>query len=436
MQNGALRVAVGGWGAPLGIELRVDGLSGVMLLVTAVVGAPAGLYAARFFALSPGGAHFWPLAWLLWASMNGVYLSADAFNIYVALELLGLAAVGLVARGGDAAALAAGMRYLLAALVGSLAYLMGVALLYGSHGTLALEALASRVTPGAAAWVPLALMAFGLMLKTALFPLHFWLPSAHGTAPAPVSALLSALVVKASFYLLLRVWFEVFAGAVAAATAQALGALGAVAIVWGSLLALRQRKLKMLVAYSTVAQLGYLFLIFPLATGTAPAAAAGGWSGGIYHLLAHALAKAGMFLAVGSMVLAMGRDDIEALDRQGPRLPLSLLAFGLAGVSLMGLPPSGGFVAKWLLLESALASGQWWWIVVMIAGGLLTAAYVFRVLRCAFTPALSGVVAPGLPRTLELTAVGLALGSLLLGAYATPPLALLAVGAPFPLLAP
>ena len=143
------------------------------------------------------------------------------------------------------------------------------------RGTLALGALGPRVTAGLTAWVPLALMAAGLMLKTAAFPLHFWLPSAHGKAPAPVSALLSALVVKVSFYLLLRLWFEVFASAVNVSLAQGLGALGAAAIVWGSILALGQRRLKMLVAYSTVAQLGYLFLIFPLATHTPPAAAAG-----------------------------------------------------------------------------------------------------------------------------------------------------------------
>jgi formate hydrogenlyase subunit 3/multisubunit Na+/H+ antiporter MnhD subunit len=431
MTVGPQRIAVGGWGAPLGIELRADGLSAVMVLVTATVGVPVGLYAERFFAGHPRQSHFWPLAWLLWASMNAVYLSDDGFNIYVALELLGLAAVGLVALEGEAAALAAALRYLLAALLGSLAYLMGVSLLYGAYGTLALGPLASRVTAGVTTWVPFALMASGLMLKTALFPLHFWLPSAHGTAPTPVSALLSALVIKASFYLLLRLWFELFANAVSVSLAQALGALGAAAIVWGSMLALRQRRLKMLVAYSTVAQIGYLFLIFPLATRTPTEAAVIGWVGGIYHLLAHALAKGGMFLAVGAMAMAVGSGDIRDLERLGARLPVSLFAFGLAGLSLMGLPPSGGFVAKWLLLESALATGQWWWVAVMIAGGLLTAAYVFRVLRCAFLPPGPGPDPARLPLSLELTAFTLALGSLLLGMYAPTPMVLMRIGAPF-----
>lgn len=423
---------VGGWGAPLGIDLYADGLAAVMLLMTATVGCFVGIYARHYFAAqAPGGAYFWPLTWFLWGAMNALYLSADLFNLYVTLELLGLAAVGLVTLAGGAAPLAAGMRYLLAALLGSLAYLMGVALLYGAHGTLALSLLSGLIVPGPAAWLALVLMAFGLAIKTALFPLHFWLPPAHGGASTPASALLSGLVIKASFYLLLRLWFELFAPITTFAAAQALGWLGAAAIVWGSAAALASRRLKMLVAYSTVAQIGYLFLLFPLATAVPPSAAASAWDGGVYQALSHAFAKAAMFLAAGSMVLAMGRDEIERLNGVSARLPLSLFAFGIAGVSLMGLPPSGGFVAKWLLLEAALASEQWWWIVVMIVGGLLTAAYVFRALRQAFRPARGGPPPRALPRAMELTAFVLAAVALLLGLYAAGPLALLAVGAPF-----
>lgn len=421
--------AVGGWGAPLGIDLYADGLAALMLLMTAAIALPVGLYARAYFARG-GGAYFWPLVWFLIASMNAVYLSSDVFNLYVTLELLGLSAVGLVVLGGGAAALAAGMRYLLAALVGSLFYLLGVALLYGAHGTVSLAHLAALVEPVPGDWLAAALMTLGLALKTALFPLHFWLPPAHGGAATPVSALLSGLVVKASFYLVLRLWFDVFAPLVTPAAAQLLGALGAGAILWGSVLALRQRRLKMLVAYSTVAQVGYLFLLFPLAAG--PEAAAG-WQGGVYQALSHAFAKSAMFLAAGTMVLAAGRDDFASLNGISARLPVSLFAFAMAGVSLMGLPPSGGFVAKWLLLKSAVASGQWWWIVVIIVGGLLSAAYVFRVLRRAFLPPAEGQAKrPPLPHALELSAFLLAAASLLLGLYATEPLALAGIGAPFP----
>jgi multicomponent Na+:H+ antiporter subunit D len=403
-------------------------LSTLMLAMTAIVGALVSLYARAYFGLTPGGERFWPLWWLLWAAMNAVYLSADVFNFYVALEVLGLAAVGLLVLRGGAVALAAALRYLLAALLGSLAYLLGVALLYGAHGTLALAELARLLEPGPHAALVLALMTSGLALKTALFPLHFWLPPAHGSALAPVSALLSALVVKASFYLLLRLWFDLFGAAAAPAAGQALGCLGVAAILFGALSALRQRTLKMLIAYSTVAQIGYLFLLFPLATGTAPEAAREAWTGGLLYAVSHALAKAAMFLAAGSIVHAWGEDDIEHLEGTSARLPWSLFAFGLAGVALMGLPPSGGFIGKWLLLKSAFATGQWWWALAILAGGLLTAAYVFRVLRSAFVPPLAGRVLHAVPRVMQAAALALALASALLGLAAAGPASLLQSG--------
>ncbi len=429
---GPQRDAVGGWGAPLGIELYADGLAAVMLLMTAAAGLFTGLYARQYLTGTDiRGAYFWPLMWFATGAMNALYLSADLFNLYVTLELLGLAAVGLVALAGSAAAIAAGLRYLLAALVGSLFYLLGVALLYGVHGTLALAELGAIMAPGPAAWAALALVVLGLSLKTALFPLHIWLPPAHGGAATPVSALLSALVIKASFYLLLRLWFDVFDAVATAAAAQALGVLGGGAILWGSVLALRAQKLKMLIAYSTVAQIGYLFLVFPLATQVPAAVAANAWEGGVYHALSHAFAKGAMFLAAGAVILAAGSDDIDDLDGMGEQRPVSLFAFALASVSLLGLPPSGGFVAKWLMLKSALDGGQWWWIAVMILGGLLTAAYLFRVLRHAFVPADPHRNFRKVPRTLEFTAFALALSALALGIWPNWLLALMRTGAVF-----
>lgn len=419
--------AVGGWGAPLGIELRADGLSALMLLMTAIVGTAVSLYALAYFESERAG-HFWPLWWFLWAALNALFLSADVFNLYVTLELLGLAAVALVALTGEAAALRAALRYLFAALVGSLAYLLGVALLYAAHGTLALVDLGQSVVAGLPAWTALALMVGGLLLKTALFPLHFWLPPAHGGAAPPVSALLSGLVIKGSFYMMLRLWFEVFPAAVTPAAAQLLGAAGAAAILWGGWIAYRQAHLKMLIAWSTVAQIGYLFLLFPLITESMNAA---GWQGGVYQALSHALAKAAMFLAAGCFVQAVASDELDRLSGISARLPVALFAFAIAGVSLMGLPPSGGFVAKWLLLRSAVEVGQWWWAGVVIAGGLLTAAYVFRVLRHAFLTAEAGARYRPVPRTMQLTALLLAFAALLLGLNATGPLALLEVNAPY-----
>lgn len=413
---------VGGWQAPLGIDFNVDGLAVLMILLTQAVALPLAFYARAYFAAHPaGGAWFWPLAGYLVAAMNALYLSADAFNLYVTLELLGLAAVGLVAAAGGAGPVRAALRYLLVTLLGSGAYLLGVALLYGTYGSVSLHALAPLVAADAPAAVQLAaaLMLFGLLLKTALFPFHFWLPTAHGGATAPVSALLSALVIKATFYLIVRLWLGLFAPLTHALAGQLLGALGAAAILWGSLQAWRQVRLKMLVAYSTVAQIGYLFLLFPLATGVPAPAAASALQGVLMQALAHGLAKAAMFGAAGAMVASMERDDIRHLGGVSSRLPLPLFAFGLSGVTLMGLPPSSGFIAKWLLIDAAIRSGQWIWIVVLIAGGLLTALYVFKVLRHAFLQVEQNAHFLALPRALTWTPLLLALASLALGLRAT-----------------
>ncbi len=442
--------ALGGWAAPLGIALRADGLAAGMVLLSAAIALPCALHAALGLRGTGPEDGFWPLFWFLWAALNGIWLSADLFNLYVGLELLGLAAVGLVALKGSAAALAAAMRYLLAALLGSLAYLIGVALLYAAWGSLSLADLARFIAatspggPGEMAGagaarhlhthptsvVALTLMTVGLLLKTALFPLHGWLPPAHGGALPPVSALLSALVIKASLYILIRLWLTLGPDLTPLALSWLLGVLGAAAVFWGGWMALRQARLKHLVAYSTVAQIGYLFLFFPLFGVASAEAARLAWDGTLLMLVAHALAKAGMFLAAGNLVLAVGSPHIADLTGISRFRPLSLMSFGLAGVSLMGLPPSAGFTAKWLLLQSALASGQWVWIGVLVGGGLLSAAYVFRVFAHAFVegPARDRFASP--PLGLELSALLLGSASILLGLAAQAPLAWLRIGGP------
>lgn len=420
--HGVVRHAIGGWEAPLGIDLRVDGLAALMLVTVGVVGALVAVYAIDYFRPDSREAGvFLPLWLFAWAALNALFLSADIFNQYVTLELTTLAAVGLITLAGERAALEAGVRYLLLALAGSLAYLLGVALLYGAYAALDIGVLGSRVGPGPVASAALVAMALGLCLKTALFPFHGWLPPAHSSAPAPVSALLSAVVVMGSFYLFFRLWFDVFHAILLPEAAQLLGALGGAAVLWGSLLALRQRRLKLLVAYSTVAQIGYLFLLFPLDT---PAAQAGG----IYLAISHAAAKASMFMAVGTIQHAVGHDDLRGLPGVAHHLPLTFFALGIAGMSLMGLPPSGGFVGKWLLLRAAVERGQWWWVIVLLAGALLTAAYVFRVLRSAFVaPSAGGHLRP-VARRPQLASLALALVALALGIAPGLALELLQVG--------
>jgi multicomponent Na+:H+ antiporter subunit D len=429
--GGPLELELAGWAPPLGIALRADGLTAAMLAMTAVIGAATSLYAAGWFADEPAPWRareaFWPLWLALWASLNALFVSGDAFNLYVALELVTISAVALVLLSGGAAAAQPALRYLLAALAGSLAFLLGVALLYGAHGVLDLQLLGERMEPGAAAAVAAALLLAGVAVKGALFPLHFWLPGAHGTAEPPVSAALSSLVVTASWYLALRLLLDVLAPAFTLSAAQVVGALGAAAIVLGSLLAMRQQSLKQLVAYSTVAQVGYLFLALPLVL--AGSASAG--AGATYHAVAHSLAKAAMFLAAGGLVAARGSDAIDGLRGFASRLPALTFAFGLAGVTLMGLPPSGGFTAKFLMAEAAIDLGQPVWAVVLALGAPLAAGYVFVILRAALRPPADDGPPLRVPRLLSGTALTLAALSVAIGIGATGPLEVIDTGAPF-----
>jgi formate hydrogenlyase subunit 3/multisubunit Na+/H+ antiporter MnhD subunit len=425
LAHGVYHHAVGGWGAPLGIDLYADGLSLLMLAMAALVGFGISLYATGYFKPAHS-TQFWPLWLLLLGALNALFLSGDLFNLYVTIELVGLSSVALTALQGGRDALTGAMRYLLATLLGSLLYLLGVALLYHGFGTVDLALLSERVVPSPVAWAALGLMSAGLILKTALFPLYFWLPPAHASAPAPVSAVLSALVVKASFYILLRLWLAIFSD-IAGGVAGLFGLLGAAAVLWGSLQALWQTRVKLLVAYSTVAQIGYLFLAYPLATGMGVTA----WSAMVYLVFSHALAKAAMFLAAGNLMYFGGHDRIADLDRVVQRLPLTAGAFALAGVSIMGLPPSGGFNGKWLLLQAALTQGRWDLVGVIILGGLLAVAYVFKVLGNTFTQAPKTHDPIRVPARMQWAAMLLAAGAILVGFLASPLLELVGVGNPF-----
>ncbi len=423
-QRGTVIHMLGGWEPPLGILLRMDPLAAVFIGMTAVVGVFISLYAWWYFraqeATTGGFPLFWPLWLFLWAGMNGLFLSNDLFNLFVTLEVVGICAVALAVLSGKSGALFAGLRYLLAAITGSMAYLFGVAILYGSTGTLDLGLLGQVLEPGTTTTFSLLVITIGLMIKMAGFPFHFWLPPAHSSALAPVSAILSALVVKGAFYILLRVWMEVFGLSLTYAAGQLIGLAGAIAVIWGSWQAFMQNSLKLIVAHSSVAQLGYMLMIFPLLI-LAPGVTADSadwlspaWTAGIYQVIAHAFAKASFFLSAGIIIMALGHDRIESLRDLVGHMRITALAIGIAGVSLIGLPPSGGFMAKWMLLKGIFLSGQWWWAPVVLAGSLLTAGYVFMLLRLAFAPAREKEPFRPVPKSLEVIALLLALGSFLI----------------------
>lgn len=437
-QGQPVALQAGGWPAPLGIALEADGLACAMLVMAALVMGGVVAQAQRHFRTTDEETRetwaFWPLALLLWAALNAVFLSRDLFNLYVGLELMSLCAVALVALEGKAEALAAALRYLLVALLGSLLYLLGVVLLYSAHGVLDVGLIAGRM-PAPTDLLAAGLMTVGLGAKMALFPFHTWLPPAHSGAPAPASALLSALVPKAGFVILMTLWFEAVPDLASAGLLGLLGALGAAAILHGGVMALRQDRLKLVIAYSTVAQIGYLLLVFPLAGGASAAQpwAAGAWTGAVFHALSHGAAKAAMFLCAGLWITSLGHDRLAGLRGQVVVTPMAGFAFGLAAIALMGLPPSGGFTAKYLLLTSALASGQWIWAVVLLLGGLVTAAYLYRPLVAIFGQPDENEVTAALqpvPRSQQAVPLILAGAAVLLGVASNAPFEFLQIGSP------
>ncbi|MGA7996868.1 MAG: proton-conducting transporter membrane subunit [Bradyrhizobium sp.] len=425
---------VGDWQPPLGVTLRADGLSAAMIVTTAVV---IGVFAHADFdcRAEPFETRtsfvFWMMLMAIGCAMNLIFLGGDLFTLYVALELLTFAAVPLVCLDGRAETIQAALRYLLFALLGSILYLVGTALLYGSYATLDIALLSQRVRVETATLVAAVLMTVGLFAKTALFPLHLWLPPAHAGAPAAASAVLSAVVVKGSFFLVVRLWFGVMPDMLGFVGAQLVGVLGAGAILFGSIVALWQNRLKLLIAYSTVAQIGYLFLMFPLALDPVSEAlhVNGALAGGMLLAMSHATAKAAMFMAAGLIYAALGHDRIVELGGAARALPMTVFAFAIGGVCLIGLPPSAGFLAKWLLLKEAIATGQWPWAMILLVGGLFSGAYVFIVVSHALvSPQEPLKLRAAVPKYQEAAALTLALISLLLGFVAFGPIDVLQVG--------
>lgn len=440
LRDGATRYALGGWSPPLGISLYADGISTFMILMTSLVGATSTIYATGYFSAARSDGTplmngrtvraFWPLWLIMWSALNALFLSGDLFNLYVTLEMVTLAAVALIGLAGGRMALVAAMRYLIAAMTGSLLYLLGVALIYGTYGTVAWDQLAGIVKADATTLCAASLMTVGLMIKTALFPLHYWLPDAHASAPAPVSGVLSGLVLKGSFFIILRLWFYVFAPVMSIGASQLLCTLGMVAILWGSIHAIRQERVKQMIAYSTLSQIGYLFLIFGIWDGWETAFA---WRGTAYFMFAHACAKASAFMVAGSLMFAVGSDQIKDWVSIGRREPLLIFTFALAGVNLMGLPPSGEFIAKWMLLNAAVAGGHWLVAAVILLGGLLAAVYVFRLIAVALSsekaPTSLTPLTP-IPPAMRWPPLILAATMIASGVLTTQPLRLLEIGVP------
>ena len=386
LETGPISYAFGGWPAPWGIEYRVDLLSGfVLLFVTGVAAAimPFARHSVRDEIPAHRHALFYA-AWLLaLAGLLGMTITNDAFNAFVFMEISALSTYVLVALGRDRRALLASYRYLILGTIGATFFVIGVGLLYMATGTLNMSDLAVRLPPLGGNLAVLAAFAFlmtGLSLKIALFPLHSWLPDAYAHAPSAVSALLAATATKVGVYLMLRFMFGVFGAEFATAThpvTDILLPLAAVAAVAGSFAAIRQTDAKRLLAWSSVAQIGYVAIGIGLASAT-------GLTAATVHLFNHALIKGAMFLALGGFVLRAGGADLRRLAGLGRRMPWTFAAFAVAGLSLIGVPGTVGFVSKWYLAVGALEQGLWPLAALILAASLMAVVYVWRVVEAAW----------------------------------------------------
>jgi multicomponent Na+:H+ antiporter subunit D len=382
LASGAWRYPLGGWSEPWGIELVVDPLAGAMAVLVSLLALLAALYgdpaAVERRGPCAGAGH--ALHLLLAAGLLGIVVAGDAFNLYVFLEIAALAGYGLVAAGGDRAVVAA-FRYLIVGTIAASFYLLGIGYLYAVTGTLGLADLAARlpeVEETGVVAAALALIVVGIALKIALYPLHGWLPDAYAQAPVTTASFLGSVSGKVGAYVLLRFLFFVFPQQPATARAlDLLGVAAAVAVVAGSLLALGQRDLRRMLACSSVGQIGYVVLGLALAN-------AAGLIGALLYAVNHAVMKACLFMASGRVGERTGAGSVAEYAGVARRLPLTMAAFAVAGLSMIGLPPTGGFFAKWYLVLGALERGAWLYVLAIVASSLLTAVYVFRVLEQAY----------------------------------------------------
>jgi multicomponent Na+:H+ antiporter subunit D len=386
LDNGVISYRLGGWAPPWGIEYRVDPVNAYVLLIVAAIGALVITYAKPSVAKEIGTGRetlFYTCYLLCLTGLLGVTITGDAFNIFVFLEISSLSSYVLISLGQDRRALTASFRYLIFGTIGATFFLIGVGLLYQATGTLNIADMANRVAPLAdnrTVQAAFAFMAVGLAVKAALFPLHAWLPNAYAYAPSVVTAFLAATATKVSIYVLIRTYFTIF-GPEFSFEVMSLGpvlmVLAILAMLVGSTIAIFQDDLKRLLAYSSVAQIGYMVLGLGFATVL-------GVTGGMLHLFNHALMKGGLFLALGCVFYRTGAVSIEAMKGLGHRMPWTMAAIVIGGLSLIGVPLTVGFVSKWYLLLAAIDSGMWWITIFILVSSLLAIVYVWRLVEAAY----------------------------------------------------
>jgi multicomponent Na+:H+ antiporter subunit D len=393
--EGRLSHEVGGVSVPYGIELAVDGMSAPVLVVVSVVALGTLVYTRK---AGPRSNSFYSGYLLLTAGLLGVTVTADVFNLYVFIEITGLAAYAMIASGGDGRSAYAALKYLMAGTVGASLYLIGVAYAFVATGTLNMADMSMRFAEiGYGDTLVLASFAFvvaGLGVKVALFPLHTWQPDAYSAAPYGVTGYVSALVSTVAAYALGRVTLTVYTPEFLASNpvvSSALVYFGALSIVAGSVLAVVQTDVRRMLAYSSVSQFGLIVAAFGIGNATSV-------FGGVVHLFGHAVMKGALFLSAGILAYRFGATKIDEYEGIASKAPYTGAAFAVLALSLVGVPPAVGFVGKWYVAVGAVRGGETVVAAVIFGSTLLTLAYIARLVdRMYFGGGEAAVADGGIP---------------------------------------
>ncbi len=391
LSEGTLRYAIGGWEAPVGIEYRLDPAGALVMTIVTAIGSVVLPYSWTSIKKEiDEHKHHWFYACLLlcFSGLLGITVAGDAFNIFVFLEISSLSTYVLVSMGRDRRALTAAFKYLIIGTVGATFYLLGVGFMYQMTGTLNIEDLSTRLTAMSADGVTpvfetttvraaLSFLTVGISMKVALFPLHLWLPNVYAYAPSVVSAFLSATATKVAILIFLRVFYTIDGQAIpfeALPLAKTLVPLAVAGAIVASYVAVYQRDVKRLLAYSSIAQVGYMICGIGLAS-------AAGLESGLLHLFNHALMKGTLFMAIGCVVYRVGQTRLELLRGVGREMPLTSASIVIGGASLIGVPLTAGFVSKWALLTAVIEQGRWVIAALIIVSSLIAVVYVGQVIH-------------------------------------------------------
>ncbi|MFK7942205.1 MAG: monovalent cation/H+ antiporter subunit D family protein [Paracoccaceae bacterium] len=416
--HGTISYAMGGWAPPVGIEYRIDLINAFVLLLVSIMGAVVALYAPRSLAYEISEerqAWTYSMYLMCMCGLLGMAITGDAFNVFVFMEISSLAMYTLIAMGSERRALVAAFQYLVIGTLGATFYVIGVGLIFTMTGTLNLydmAALLPEVEDGHRSIIAgLAFITIGIGLKLAMFPMHLWLPNAYAYAPTVATAFIASTATKVAVYLLLRFLFSVFGVEFtfsATPAAEILMVLAALAMIVCSLSAIFQINTKRMLAYSSVSQVGYMLMGIALVNEA-------GLTGGISHMFNHAIIKACLFMAIGCVFYATGVTRTENLAGMGRTMPLTMGAFVIAGLGLIGVPGTAGFISKWYLVQGASEAGLWWIVAVIVVSSVMAIFYVGHVIEVAYFREPVAKVARKPPPEMVLLTLLLALAVLFFG---------------------